>query len=250
VLAQLRGRYGYHELFPSALERDEIYHPIFGRGGAFWLPEEGDFPRLRDALMSAATAFAERVFNTGEEMLRERVRGATVPFRQYLLGLHGDSVIWSRDNALGALTEGVVYGIFRNSGVAQIFGINEPPTAEFPYVDAKGDKFVESVARQLIWSDPPRQVVITREVFTSLQRAAKRGAEAIATILDFEETASTSDLDLLITKTYTWCAALQRVAALAATTFPAAEAAPAMTAEPAPTRSTLYGVRSRDAIAR
>jgi hypothetical protein len=39
--------------------------------------------------------------------------------------------------------------------------------------------------------------------------AALRGAEALATILDFSEDGNDSDLDLLITKCYTWGSALK-----------------------------------------
>src|SRR5262245_49162750 len=61
VLAKLQGRLGYSEVFPGKSQRDGIYRPIFGSGGDRSTAEEGDFPRLRDALLDAAAAFAERV---------------------------------------------------------------------------------------------------------------------------------------------------------------------------------------------
>ena len=211
ILARLHARFGYHELFPSNPQRDEIFSPIFGRGGAYSPTEEGDFPRLRDALISAAAAFAERVFDTGVEMLRERVRTTVRVFAQYLQGLQGDSIKWSREHALADLTENIAYTILRTRGVAGVFGINVPPVVNWPYTeDANGDKLVEAISRQLTWVDRPDAHMVTREQILNLQRAALRGAEAIATVIDFHASASATndDLELLITKCYTWGAAL------------------------------------------
>jgi len=71
ILAKLHARYGTNEFFPSAAQRNEIYLSVFGQASGYSAQEEGDFPRLRDGLIHAAAAFAERVFDTGAEMLRE-----------------------------------------------------------------------------------------------------------------------------------------------------------------------------------
>ena len=57
------------------------------------------------------------------------------------------------------------------------------------------------------------QTPMTRERFSSLQRAALRGAEAIATALDFNEEGPFEEENLarVITKAYTWLAALQSI---------------------------------------
>ena len=212
ILAKLHAQYGSDEFLPSTAQRDEIYLPIFGRGAGYSTNEEGDFPRLRDELINAAAAFAECVFDTGVEMLRERVRTTHRPFQQYLIGLHGDSVKWSREFALPQLTENVSYTILRNKGVTGVFGIDKPPSGSWPYTeDSNGDKLVEEISKKLMWADQPEGMPITREYFSNLQRVALRGAEAIATIIDFQETLGNSELDLLITKCYTWGAALMSV---------------------------------------
>ena len=209
ILAKLHAQYGSNEFLPSTAQRDEIDLPIFGRVAGYSTDEEGDFPRLRDELINAAAAFAERVFDTGVEMLRERVRTTHRPFQEYLIGLQGDSVQWSREFALSQLTEDVSYTILRNKGVAGVFGIDKPPSGSWPYTeDSNGDKLVEAISKQLMWTNQPKDICITREQFSNLQRVALRGAEAIATIIDFQETLGNSDLDLLITKCYTWGAAL------------------------------------------
>jgi len=43
------------------------------------------------------------VYDTGVEMLQERVRSAHRPLHEYLTGLLGDSVRWSREKALAGL---------------------------------------------------------------------------------------------------------------------------------------------------
>lgn len=216
ILAQLHARFGHDEFFPSNSQRDEIFLPVFGQCGTCSTAEEGDFPRLRDALISAAAAFAERVFDTGVDMLRERVRTTVRVFRQYLRGLQGDSIKWSRENALSLLTENVTYTILRSKGVAGVFGIQTPPEPNWPYTeDANGDKLIEAISQQLQWADRPDPHIVTWEQILNLQRAALRGAEAIATVIDFQEPGSNDELSLLITKCYTWGAALLSVASTA-----------------------------------
>jgi hypothetical protein len=232
ILAQLHARFGYDEFFPCNPQRDEIFLPIFGRGGVYSAAEEGDFPRLRDALINAAAAFAERVFDTGVDMLRERVRTTVRVFRQYLRGVQGDSIKWSRENALSALTENVTYNILRGPGVAGVFGIRTPPEPNWPYIeDANGDKLIEAISRQLQLADRPDAHIVTWEQILNLQRVALRGAEAIATVIDFQEPGSNDELSLLITKCYTWGAALLSVA-------PTATQPPKSTATAQPTHAT------------
>ena len=213
IVARLRTRFGYDEFFPSNPLRDEVFLAIFGRGGAYSTAEAGDFPRLRDAVIGAAAAFAERVFDTGVDALRDRVRTTVRVFRQYLVGLQGDSIKWSREQALPFLTENVAYAILRSQGVAGVFGVSTPPGSDYPYLeDANGDKLTEAISRQLQWADQPDAHIVTWEQILNLQRAALRGAEAIATVIDFHEPGTDDELSLLITKCYTWGAALLSVA--------------------------------------
>lgn len=220
TLARLHARYGADETLPSDSQRDAIFVPVFGSGGERTLPpgvsaqqETGDFPALRDDLLKAAQAFAERQSDTGVEMLRQRVKDAHKPMAEYLNGLEGDSVKWSRLNALPTLTENVSYTILRSGGIATVFG-TPPPTRDFPYTEEfAGQKLVENIWKQLAGSQHP---VLNRDLISNLQRLALRGAEAIATVIDFQENLGNGDLDLLITQLYTWKAALWSVKASAA----------------------------------
>jgi hypothetical protein len=217
TLARLHARYGTNETLPSGPQRDMVFLPVFGSGGVRTLPagvasaqETGDFPALRDDLLKAAQAFAERQSDTGVEMLRQRVKDAHKPMADYLDGLEGDSVRWSRFNALPTLTEDVSYTILRKAGIAAVFG-TPPPSGDFPYVEeSSGQKLVENVWKQLAGNESP---VLNRERISNLQRVALRGAEALATVIDFQENFGNGDLDRLITKLYTWDAALWSVKA-------------------------------------
>src|SRR6266496_943053 len=187
ILARLHSRYGSDESLPNLDQRDRIYRPIFNQsvGHAAHNAEndESDFPHLRDDLISACAAFTERVFETGADMLKERVRTIQRPFHDYLAGIYGASVRWSKEHALPSLTEEISYRILRDKGVAAVFGIANPPLGEWPYIgDANGDKLVESISKQLIWDDQPG-VYISREGFRNRQTAALTGSEAIAKII-------------------------------------------------------------------
>jgi hypothetical protein len=212
ILARLHARYGSNERIPSKEQRTEIYVPIFDGAEDYSAADKGDFPCLRDQLLIAAARFAERVFDDGVEMLREAVRDAHKPLKEYLSGRQGDSLRWSKEGALADLTENVSYTVLRSRGVAAIFGIAEPSPATWPYFrNANANKFVEEVSKQLKWSDE-NDKQLSQGYFLDLQRVALRGAEALATIIDFDETASNdADLTLLITKCYTWGSALQSI---------------------------------------
>jgi hypothetical protein len=225
TLGKWYARYGTEEIYLAKHQRNAIYHALFGscQNGS---EEQGDFPRLRNELIYACAAFSERVFNTGEEMLRERVRTTHRPFKEYLTGLLGDSVRWSRNEALGPLTEQTCYAILRNRGVAGVFGIAAVPKADWPYVeDSNADKLISEISKQLVVEGKvdesvtkegyPGQVV-TREQISNLQRAALRGAEALVTIIDYVEAAGEEDLknlNNLITACYTWGSALKALEA-------------------------------------
>jgi hypothetical protein len=119
-------------------------------------------------------------------------------------------VKWTKDQGLKPLTE-LSYSILRSEGVRSVFGIPIEIHNHWPFVeDSNGDKIVSQISQQLRWPGEGHPV-ITREHFANLQRAALRGAEALATVIDFDETKDDADLDILITRCYTWGAALKSV---------------------------------------
>jgi hypothetical protein len=227
-LATLRARYGSHEKIPSREDRLAMFTPLFGPASG-----DGDFARLRDDLNASASAFAERVYDTGEDMLRERVRTAHRPFKEYLLGLQGSSLDWSRDEVFTEVAGNLAYPILKDLGVVSVFGVATAPVGDWPYTgDSNAAKAVARIAEHRVdESGATFTFPLSRETFSQLQRSALRGAEALATIIDFDEAVGTAqqrrnDLNRLITKCYTWGSALPnqgppRTAPPSASTFSA-----------------------------
>ncbi len=154
--------------------------------------------------------------------LRENVRQKHRLFKEYLTGLGGSSVNWSRDGALAGLTEQVSYQILRNNGVSAVYGIATPARADWPYTfDSNADKLVEKISKQLMTPEKSPEMesngkgemprVISREEITNLQSAAIEGANAIATAIDVDGASSDNDVNLLIRKCYTWGTALRNL---------------------------------------
>jgi len=133
TLAGLNAQYGTEVNRLAGNQRNEIYAPIFGTSGgpSPWACDS--FPRLRDDLVLAATTFAECAQVAGAAILRESVRTAHRPFKNYLLELQGDSVRFSKEVALSDLTEQTCYPILRSQAIAAVFGIVKNATAAYPY---------------------------------------------------------------------------------------------------------------------
>jgi hypothetical protein len=219
ALGKLRARYGCHEEFLSKPQRDEIYVPIFGQsyginsnlstsnvstGSA--TAREYDFPTLSHQLIEATAKFSEGVFYVGAPMLRDSIKRAHILFKEFLHSKQGASVRWSMDEALSKLTNEIAYPILRDRGVANVFGVNERPDSRWPYVeDAQGSKLVEAIYKKLM-KDEPGMPPLTEGQFIDLQETALRGAEAIATVIDFDirDHEDEDAQDVLITKVYTW----------------------------------------------
>jgi hypothetical protein len=223
TVAQLHARYGCEESFLNKQQRTAIYSALFGMSVSTDSPagEEGNFPNLRDELLEACATFVETKFGDAPS-LRENVRQKHRLFKEYLTGLKGSSVSWSRDGALANLTEKVSYLILRNKGVSAVYGIATPPRDAWPYTfDSNGDKLIEKISKQLIspensaamHSNDKAQIhkQTSREEITNLQRAAIEGAKAIATAIDVDEASNDNDVDLFIRKCYTWSTSLRNL---------------------------------------
>jgi hypothetical protein len=73
TIAELHARYGSDERFLSKAQRFGIYEPMFGHRLDGSIDGAHHFQRLAHELIKAATAFAERQYGTGEDMLREAI---------------------------------------------------------------------------------------------------------------------------------------------------------------------------------
>ncbi len=221
ILAKLHARYGTDEGVLNKKQRQMIYSALFGACVSMdsSADEEGNFPNLRDELLDACAIFVETKFGD-EASLRENVRQKYRLFKQYLTGLLGDSLRWSREQALSALTEQVSYRILRNKGVSAVYAISTPAVGDWPYdFDSNADKLIEEISKQLMRQEKSEEMemegeqgtygYISREEITNRQRTAIEGAKAIATVIDVDAGTSDEEIDrLLIFKCYTWRTAL------------------------------------------
>ncbi|WP_330268206.1 hypothetical protein [Streptomyces griseorubiginosus] len=218
-IAEFHARHGHDERIPDAAQRAEVYRAVFGafaesRTGCSphrYARAGSDFPKLTEEFVAACTAFAERVFDTGEAMLRERVRIAHRPLRGYLAGIAGDALTWCTEEAAASVARDRAYPILRDSGIAAVFGIPTAPRGDWPYAaDPTADKLVEEISHRLAPGPHLGEGVpaLTREGASRRQRAAVRGTEALVAVLDTPDDASPEQLDELITRGYTWGSAL------------------------------------------
>ncbi len=222
TLAKLHAEYGTDPQVLNCSQRKVIYSALFGTSAGHGMGEGGNFPRLRDELLVACATFVETKFGD-EASLRINVRQKHVLFKEYLTGLQGDSVRWSRE-VLSVLTEQISYAILRNRGVAAVFTGATAPRDAWPYVfDSNADKLVEASSKffeansnKLTWAGKSGEtnkgerphMEQTREDITNRQRVALEGAKAIATAIDVDASSTDADIDLLIRKCYTWYTAL------------------------------------------
>jgi hypothetical protein len=253
-LTRLRARYGYHEDFLCHEQRREIFAGVFGEGegvglmnGAGAAVPAGSFAGLRDQLLAAAAAFAERVYSTSEEVLRTTVRIMHVYLKDYLEQVSGASVRWSGDEGLPAITERC-YRILRNPQIAARFAVDRAPSARWPVeINGDGSTLVEQISTTSIrgFAEP-----ISRGVFNDKQQLALRGAQALAEVMDYKGELDSDRTDRLITACYMWYAARGRVLGLPMAVAPPptraplavpAGSAPALALAPMDGNRSLYG---------
>ena len=92
LLAEFRTRTGSDPEWPNAAQRTAIFTPLFGASDRKPESDPTDsFHQLAGALRAAAVAYSERVYNTGEPMLRKRFLRACRDFRAHLMTL-----VWKR----------------------------------------------------------------------------------------------------------------------------------------------------------
>jgi hypothetical protein len=214
AIARLNAECGSNRLLPSKSQRESIYRGVFGG------PETGPagdetskFARLRGPLFHAVALCGPETSHSTTDILRENVRESLVPFRQHLANLGGASVRWSRRCALAEIADNVAFPILRDSGIAARFGQCEAPAEDWPFVfDANGDQLVSCLLDFLPRSPrgafTPSSSAQLASDFTCLQRAAQRGAEALAAVLDSGADEGSEATDALIQAMQRWKTAL------------------------------------------
>jgi hypothetical protein len=206
LLAKLRAQYGSETNVPSTEQRNEIYVPLFGEWDASPSSSASSFPRLRNELFDAVTRFAEHPADITVDMLRASVRNILVDFQDYLAGLQGDSVAFSKE-VLDDFTENTCYPILRNEKIAAAFGISKSASNNYPYGPDPGmDLLVEEISKQLASMDSSRGNVTRRES-SNRQTAARAGAAAIASAIEAGANPPDADVDVVTLRSYQWASA-------------------------------------------
>ncbi|MFF3492059.1 hypothetical protein ACFYWS_11985 [Streptomyces sp. NPDC002795] len=214
-LARLRARYGHDERVPDRAQRTAVYLGAFQETASRPVRDAGgfSFPQERDALLDACCKYAERVYDTGVDLLLASVRNAHVTLQSYLAGLHGDSLVWSVEETLGGIARQLSYPLLHDAGINAAFGITTPPHPDWPFrEDANADKLLEEIDRQFPLPAVAGQEApapLTRAGSSNRQRTAIRGAEAIAAVLRFPPNGPADQLIDMTSKCYLWATALR-----------------------------------------
>lgn len=219
-LANMKSLVGFHPLWPNKDQRTAINIPLLGPSDAEAGTEVAStFCEAAKTVRDAAIAYSERVFDTGEPMLRQAFVDAAKHFFAYLKTLDG-SVVQRAWHDTQPMFQGSTE-VLSDIEVAKAFGLPPAPKKSWPspedfedrksqYLNGDGAYLVEEVSRALQQSKH-----VTQQAFLSLQRAAVSGARAIHFVLQGHHDVPERDdktpgpLKELIGDAYSWATALR-----------------------------------------
>jgi hypothetical protein len=205
VLAELLYRTGYDSNYLDEQARKALLMPVLGDSdGAKAGERSGPFHRSAKALRSRAKDFAWRVYDTGEEQLREAFRDAATGFKKYLTTVDGN-VVADAHLRLRNHFDNVVR-IMQTAEFAAGLGLPAAPGLPWPLKrswDGDGAMLVYAITRRALVSE--EKAVVTDEEFLQIQRIASYGAETIEVILTNDEIFDDNEeADKAISLAYRW----------------------------------------------
>ena len=218
-LSDFKARSGHDPMWPNAEQRANIFEPLFGASAGYSRDDPTSaFHESAKDVRHAAVAFSERVFDTGEAMLRRAFVDAAEGFLGYLSTLAG-SVVQVGDNQTRTVF-GRAREILTDQAVAQAFGLPQVPTSRAPgvtwppgavwpltnHLDGDGAYLIQEIARNL---DIQRVMTINQQRFRALQRVAHQGALTIAAVNNGGHRNAPPLVDRLIEFAYSWATALR-----------------------------------------
>jgi hypothetical protein len=213
LLANIRVRTGFDPEWPNTMQRVLIVTPLLGQSDA--KPNNSAtslFSATSRAVRSAAIAYSERVYDTGEPMLRQAFVNTARQFQAYLTTLSGSVVDRANLEIVSSFRRSVT--VLTNSAVAHAFGLPPAPEGwplpkdiEEPgmYLDGDGAYLVDQVSRRLQTIGGP----VTQQQFLALQRAAVGGAQTIQLVQQGKHERSEDVVRELIKASYSWATALR-----------------------------------------
>jgi hypothetical protein len=205
-IVELRMSYGTSRNYPNMQQRQRMYMPVFGKLDGL-RPDSNSYSQfhlVRKKLIDASIAYSERVYDSGLDMLRERIRSAVIPLRSHLTKLQGYSVQSSYDQTKAIFDLAV--DVLKSPVVAKVFGLEQPePNWPLDSDDPEGAKLVEAIGATL---KIQHDYILTFDRFILLQRVAREGREALRLVLT-TDTNKNDELEKLVTKVYTWGSSLR-----------------------------------------
>lgn len=208
ILGDLKARTGTDPKWPNTAQRAAIYGGFFGPSDAKPADaKNSQFHQLAAAVRQAAVAYSERVYDTGEPMLRRAFIDAAVAFRSYLETMKNGTLKrgWGQIHEIFEKA----LEVLRDDKIAGVFGTSPAPAGNWPLKDYNGDGafLIEEITRTLSGSAGGQ---ITQQKFLVLQRVAMRGAETIFEIESKElEKLSDDEVKKLISSAYAWSTSLK-----------------------------------------
>lgn len=203
ILEEIKAHTGSDPDWPDGGQRAAIYAALFGS------EEKGRSPIARQsvALREAAAAFAERTFDSGVAMLRQRFRDCVITLRAHLSSLSGTSVSVGHRQTMAIFQR--ARSVFQNPKIAAAFGLPPAPAGEWPLGESysgDGAALVEEVSRLLrpdSMNPMPGQRLLVR------QRVANYGFASLSGVADDSPGWDSDDrIDALIAHAYSWHAAI------------------------------------------
>lgn len=217
LLTEFRTRTGADPEWPNTAQRTAIFTPLLGASDRKpGTDRTASFHDVAEALRGAAVAYSERVYDTGEPMLRQAFLDAARHFRAYLTTLSGSVVDASHVQTAPMFRRATE--VLQTPQVAQAFGGLPPaPEGSWPmpqrrgegaaYLDGNAAYLIEEISRNVGGAN-----MLKQQSFLMLQRVSVAGALTIHDTLDgsFENHEKDDHrLKRLIGNAYTWFTALR-----------------------------------------
>jgi hypothetical protein len=208
ALENFKALVGNHPYWPDQAQRAAIYGALIGDSdGRTGTDRTAQFHHASNKVRAAAIKYAERVYDTGEEMLRNAFLDAVVTLKSYLNQLQGRSV--TLGNAQTRAIFQAAVGVLSDQEVARVFGLQPAPGGNWPLAgvyDGNGAYLLEEITRVL---HPTTAGLISQRQFIVMQRITSYGWQTIAWILG-QIPARDDQLNAraLIQIAYSWATAL------------------------------------------
>jgi hypothetical protein len=213
-MQNFRSSWGTNPDWPDLPQRAAIYTPLLGLPASIAGREESmPIQQAAEGVRQAATKYSERVYDTGEPMLRQAFCDATVTLQAQLTTISSVSVL--KDGL--ARTNNVfkqAQALLSNDQVAGAFGLPAAPGPRWPFggnFDGNGAYLIEEITEILNISTTG---TVSQQHFIVLQRIAHYGHQTIKEAREYKPDWKPEQVSALIMLAYSWTTALDNLAKL------------------------------------